>query len=199
MPVDAQPTMYRVIRSTRAVSRNELPPCSRFSSGTRTSFIVIWPFWTTLSAILCSIFSTLKPGVVLFSTMKPLTWLSATSRAQMIEISHHGELPIQRFWPLRTQMSPSRLAVVSRPAPAPEPTNGSVSPKQPIFSMRAIGGSHFCFCSSDPPREIETMARPLWTPKKVAIEESTHDISHATRPKSNPPPPLHPEPCHPRP
>src|SRR5258707_1005199 len=29
MPVDAQPTMYRVIRSTRAVSRNELPPCRR--------------------------------------------------------------------------------------------------------------------------------------------------------------------------
>src|SRR5580692_10131946 len=26
-PVEAQPTMYRVIRSTRAVSRNELPPC----------------------------------------------------------------------------------------------------------------------------------------------------------------------------
>ena len=44
----------------------------------------MWPFWTTLSAILFSIFSTLKPGVVLFSTMKPLTWLSATSRAQMI-------------------------------------------------------------------------------------------------------------------
>ena len=47
--------------------------CRRFASGTRTSFSVIWPFCTTLSAILCSIFSTLKPGVVLFSTMKPLT------------------------------------------------------------------------------------------------------------------------------
>jgi alkylation response protein AidB-like acyl-CoA dehydrogenase len=31
-------------------------------------------------------------GVVLFSTMKPLTWLSARSRAQMIEISHQGAL-----------------------------------------------------------------------------------------------------------
>src|SRR5260370_689157 len=68
-----QPTMYRVIRSPRAVSRNELPPCRRFASGTRTSFRVIWPFWTTLSAILCSIFSTLKPGVDLFSTMNPFT------------------------------------------------------------------------------------------------------------------------------
>jgi hypothetical protein len=50
-----------------------------------------------LSAILLWIFSTLKPGVVLFSTMKPLTWLSATSRAQMIERSHQGELPIHFF------------------------------------------------------------------------------------------------------
>src|SRR5258706_12215134 len=56
----------------------------------------MWPFWTTLRAILFSIFSTLKPGVVLFSTMKPLTWLSARSRAQIIEMSHHGALPIGR-------------------------------------------------------------------------------------------------------
>ena len=140
------------MRSTRAVSRKDASAWRRLASGTRQSLSVIWPFWTTFRAILFWIFSTLKPGVVLFSTMKPLTWLSAASRAQMIETSHHGALPIQRFWPLRTQMSPSRLAVVSRPAPAPEPTSGSVSPKQPIFSMRAIGGSHFCFCSSDPPR-----------------------------------------------
>ena len=37
-------------------------------------------------------------------------------------------------------------------AAAPEPTSGSVKPKQPIFSKRAIGGSHFCFCSSEPSR-----------------------------------------------
>ena len=34
----------------------------------------------------------------------------------MIETSHHVALPIQRFWPLRTQVSPSRLAVVVMPA-----------------------------------------------------------------------------------
>ena len=48
--------------------------------------------------------------------MKPLTWLSARSRAQMIEMSHHGALPIHRFWPLRIQVSPSRLAVVGQAA-----------------------------------------------------------------------------------
>src|SRR6201986_4319765 len=76
----------------------------------------MWPFCTTLSAILFSIFSTLKPGVVLFSTMNPLTWLSARSRAQMIDTSHQGALPIHFFWPLSTHVSPSRLAVVVRPA-----------------------------------------------------------------------------------
>src|SRR3984893_10126870 len=144
-PVGLHGTPYGVIFKTFAVSRNELPPWRRFASGTRTSLSVMWPFWTTLSAILFSIFSTLNPGVVLFSTMKPLTWLSATSRAQMIEMSHHGALPIHRFSPLRTQVSPSRFAVVSKPPDAPEPTSGSVRPKQPIFSQRAIGGGHLLF------------------------------------------------------
>ena len=53
--------------------------------------------------------------------MKPLTWLSATSCAQMIEMSHHGALPIHRFWPLRTQVSPSRFAVVSQAATRARP------------------------------------------------------------------------------
>ena len=54
--------------------------------------------------------------------------------------------------------------------------------KQPIFSMRAIGGSHFCFCSSDPVSAIEPIARWLWTPKKVAMETSTRAISIPRRP-----------------
>src|SRR6267378_622260 len=151
-PVASHATMKRVIFKTLAVSRKELSAWRRFSSGTRQFSMVIKPFWTTLSAILFWIFSTLKPVVVLFSIMKDFTWLSARSRAQMIEMSHHGELPIHFFWPLRIHVSPSRFAVVVRPPEAPEPTRGSVSPKQPILSQRAIGGSHFCFCSSEPPR-----------------------------------------------
>src|SRR5260221_3029380 len=107
----------------------------------------------------------------------------------MIEMSHHGELPIHFFWPLIIHIAPSRFAVVVRPPDAPEPTSGSVRPKQPIFSQRAIGGSHFCFCSSDPPKYMEPIVRPLWTPKKVAIEESKRDISIATKPKSSSLPP----------
>ena len=49
-------------------------------------------------------------------------------------------------------MSPSRFAVVVRPPLAPDPTSGSVRPKQPIFSQRAMGGSHCRFCSSEPSR-----------------------------------------------
>src|ERR1700689_3676040 len=110
----------------------------------------------------------------------------------MTETSHQGALPIQRFSPLRIQLSPSRFAVVVRPPDAPEPTSGSVKPKEPIFSRRAIGGSHFCFCSSDPQRKIEPIANPLWTPKKVANEQSTRAISIATNPASNVLPPAHP-------
>src|ERR1700693_4933597 len=146
-PVASQPTMNRVIFRTRAVSRKELSACRRVSSGMRQFFIVIRPFCTTLRAILFWIFSTLNPGVVLFSTIKALTWLSARSRAQMIEMSHHGELPIHFFWPLRIHVSPSRLAVVVRPPEVPEPTRGSVKPRQPIFSQRAIGGGAVFFFS----------------------------------------------------
>jgi hypothetical protein len=46
--------------------------------------------------------------------------------AQMIETSHHVALPIHRFWPLRTQVSPSRFAVVVIPPLVPDPTSGSV-------------------------------------------------------------------------
>ena len=106
------------------MSRNDLSACRRFSSGTRQFSIVIRPFWTTLSAILFWIFSTLKPGVVLFSTMKALTWLSSTSRAQMTEMSHHGELPIHFFWPLKIQVSPSRFAVVVMPPEVPRAHQG---------------------------------------------------------------------------
>jgi len=95
-------------------------------------------------------FSTLKPGVVLFSTMKPLTWLSARSRAQMME---HRTMARCRSSLLAVEDPGCRprasLSSAGR-GDAPKPTSGSVRPKQPIFSKRAIGGSHFCFCSSDP-------------------------------------------------
>src|SRR5258706_3972116 len=152
-PVASHATMKRVIFNTLAVSRKELSAWRRFSSGTRQFSIVIKPFCTTLRAILFWIFSTLKPGVVLFSTTNALTWLSARSHAQMIEMSHHGELPIHFFWPFSIHVSPSRLAVVVRPREATERTRDSVKPKQPIATKRAIGGGQFSFCSFVTPRK----------------------------------------------
>src|SRR5271169_3714191 len=109
----------------------------------------------------------------------------------MIVTSPHVALPIHFFWPFRTQVSPSRRAVVKRPPEAPEPTRGSVNAKEPIFSSRAIGGSHLLFCSSDPHRKIDPIASPLWTPKKVAQEQSIRAISMAIKPASNVLPPAH--------
>jgi hypothetical protein len=40
--------------------------------------------------------------------------------------------------------------VVPGPRAAPDPTSGSVRPKAPISSIRAIAGSQRCRCSADP-------------------------------------------------
>ena len=87
-----------------------------------------------------------SPGVP-FSTRNPLTWPSATSRAQTTTTSAIVPLPIHFFAPLMTQSSPSRRAEVSS-ATESEPCSGSVSANAPSLSSRAIGGSHRCFCSS---------------------------------------------------
>jgi hypothetical protein len=72
-------------------------------------------------------------------------------------------LPIHFFRPFSTNESPSRRAEVSSPT-ASEPCAGSVSPKAPIFSSRAIAGSHRSRCSSEPSMAIDCMARKLCTP-----------------------------------
>jgi hypothetical protein len=133
------------------VSRNEVAAWSRLVSGTRTSSRVIRAFCTTRRAILSSRFSVTNPGVPA-STTKPLTWPSSTSRAQITVRSAKLALPIHFLCPASAQVSPSRRAVVARPREAPEPTSGSVSPNAPSSSMRAMAGSHRCFCSSDPQR-----------------------------------------------
>src|SRR5258707_4701808 len=104
-------------------------------------------------------------------------------------MSHQVELPIHFFSPLRIQVSPSRFAVVRSPPDAPEPTSGSVRAKQPILSNRAIGGSHFCFCSSDPSIYIEPIASPICTPRKVENEGSMRAASNLIKAQSARPPP----------
>ena len=133
------------------MSRKEVASWSRLASGTRTPSRVMRAFWTTRSAILSSRFSVVNPGVPA-STTKPLTWPSATSLAQITVRSAKLALPIHFLRPSSTQPFPSRRAVVARPRAAPEPTSGSVSPKAPSCSMRAMAGSQRRFCSSEPQR-----------------------------------------------
>src|SRR5258708_6155830 len=90
----------------------------------------------------------------------------------MMETSHHGALPIHRFWPLRIQLSPSRLAVVVRPSLVPEPTSGSVRPKQPFFSMRSIGGRPLCLCFFVPSCLFQHLAMSLCTPHDMSLSWS---------------------------
>ncbi len=109
--------------------------------------------------------------------MKPLTWWSASSRAQITTRSAKVALPIHFFWPFRTHSSPSRRAVVVTPPAMAEPTSGSVRPKAPIWSQLRMAGSHSSFCSSLPQTRSDCIARPEWTPKNVAVDTSIRAIS----------------------
>ncbi len=68
-------------------------------------------------------------------TTKPRT--PSSVRAHTTATSAIEPLVIHIFWPLRTQSSPSRLALVRMP-PGLEPWSGSVRPKQPI----SVAGRH---------------------------------------------------------
>ena len=63
-----------------------------------------------------------------------------------------------------------------------EPTSGSVSPKHPTASPAAIRGSHSCFCSSDPYRQIGNMASEPWTETKLRRPESPASSSRQATP-----------------
>ena len=82
-----------------------------------------------------------------FSTRKP--WMPSGVCAQTIARSATVPLVIQRLVPFRIQSPPSGTARVSMPAGL-EPKSGSVRPKQPITSPRAMGGSQRSFCLSLP-------------------------------------------------
>ena len=69
--------------------------------------------------------------------------------AQQIHRSAMAPFVIHIFEPLMTQSLPCFFAWVFM-FDGSEPPCGSVRPKQPIFSPRAMSGSHLRFCSSLP-------------------------------------------------
>jgi len=81
----------------------------------------------------------------------------------------------------------------------PEPWSGSVRPNPPSSSIRAIGGSQRCFCSSEPHSWIDPIASPPCTPKNVWIDGSTRASSRAVMPSASALRPGHPGPSYGRP
>ncbi len=88
---------------------------------------------------------------------------------------------IQSLLPLRTQSSPRRRALV-RMCAGSEPKSGSVRPKQPMTSPRAIRGRYRSFCSSDPYFQIGNMQSEPWTETKLRNPESPASSSRLARP-----------------
>src|SRR5690554_6474746 len=86
--------------------------------------------------------------------------------AQTMAISATEPLVIHILEPFKIQSSPDFLARVFIDAGS-EPAWASVKPKQPITSPRAIGGDHFCFCSSEPKSSIGYIHNELCTEAKL--------------------------------
>ncbi len=70
---------------------------------------------------------------------------------------------MNRLPPLITYVSPSRFAVVRKPAGS-EPASGSVSAKDAIVSPAARDGRNSCFCASVPNFTIIWPAIELFVP-----------------------------------
>src|SRR5262249_17655594 len=77
--------------------------------------------------------------------------------------------------------------------------SGSVRPKQPILSMRAIGGGHFFFFSFHPANAVGPTPRPVGAPEKGGDEGTAPALSLITKPHSKWIPPGQPQPRRPRP
>ncbi len=86
---------------------------------------------------------------------------------------------------------PSRRARVRIPAGF-EPKSGSVNPKQPIASPAAIAGSHSCFCSCDPHRQIANIANDPCTLTSDRSPESPASSSRHANPYAVAEVPAHP-------
>mmetsp|Transcript_8791 Transcript_8791/g.17715 ORF Transcript_8791/g.17715 Transcript_8791/m.17715 type:complete len:320 (-) Transcript_8791:388-1347(-) len=123
-------------------------------------------------------------STALRSIRKPRTPpLSTSARAHTSSTSAMGEFVIQVLLPLsrHSRASASHLARVVMPDGS-EPCSGSVRPKQPIASPVARLGSHRCFCSSEPKREIGCITSDDWTDIAERYPLSTCSTARAHSP-----------------
>ncbi len=103
------------------------------------------------------------------STMKPR--MPSGPLAQTMATLAICAFVIHSLRPDTDHPAPVRAARVSI-APGSLPCSGSVRPKQPITFPAAISGSHFCFCASDPKRQMAYMARLVCTETNDRSPES---------------------------
>ena len=88
---------------------------------------------------------------------------------------------IHIFEPFNTQSAPRFLAWVFMLAGS-DPPCGSVRPKQPMSSPRAMAGRYRFFCSSEPKAQIGYMHRDDCTETKLRMPESPRSSSWQIRP-----------------
>ena len=130
---------------------------------------------------LCLISGAEKPGVSVGTTKPRMPPCSCPACAQTTATSAMEPLVIHIFRPSRTQSSPSRRARV-RIEPGSEPASGSVSPKHPIASPVDMRGSHSCFCSSLPQRQMPYIASEPCTETSERTPESDASSSRHAKP-----------------
>src|ERR1700704_4064743 len=92
--------------------------------------------------------------------------------------------------PLITYLSPFLTAVVRIPDTS-EPASGSVRQKEASFGASVSMPRYFFLISSEPPRAIGAVARPL-QPSDVWIPEQPHESSSSMRQPSSSPAPAPP-------
>jgi hypothetical protein len=120
-----------------------------------------------------------KPGVSV-GTRNPQ--IPSSVRAHTNARSATLPLVIHIFVPESTQSSPSRRALV-RMAPGSEPASGSVG-RAPNTSPRAIGGSHRCFCSSEP--NLRSGTRTATLTSRTSWNSAVPARAPGTRGRSSP-------------
>ncbi len=127
---------------------------------------------------LCSISGAEKPGVP-FSMRKPR--IPSGVMAHTTARSASEPLVIHIFEPFNTQSAPRFLAWVFMLAGS-DPPCGSVRPKQPMSSPRAMAGRYRFFCSSEPKAQIGYMHSDDCTETKLRMPESPRSSSWQMRP-----------------
>src|SRR5918998_1707545 len=97
---------------------------------------------------------------------------------------------MKHFEPLMTYLSPLRTAVVFMPETS-EPASGSVRQKEASFGSSVSMPRYFFLVSSEPPRTIGAVARPLHEIDVPMPEQPQPISSSITQPvrKSSPGPP----------